>query len=181
MTTATAAKQTPTVPWWLVLLEGIALLILGALLLTSPAMTTAVLVQFLGIYWLVRGIFLFVSLFVDQRQWGWKLFSGIIGMIAGLAILNHPLIATLVVPLSVVLLLGILGIVMGIISLYQAFKGAGWGVGVLGGLSILFGLYLLANKLVSTLAFPWVLGIFALIGGVVAIWNSFKVRSLQKA
>jgi uncharacterized membrane protein HdeD (DUF308 family) len=183
MTTAatTTAKQTPTVPWWLILLEGIALLILGVLLLTSPAMTTKVLVQFLGIYWLVRGIFLLVSMFIDHRQWGWKLFSGIIGIIAGIAILDHPLIAALVVPLTAVLLLGIFGIVMGCISIYQAFKGASWGVGVLGVLSIIFGLYLLANKLVSTLAFPWVLGIFALVGGAVAIWNSFKVRGAQKA
>jgi uncharacterized membrane protein HdeD (DUF308 family) len=70
---------------------------------------------------------------------------------------------------------------MGCISLFQAFKGAGWGVGILGVLSIIFGLYLLANTLISTLSLPWVVGIFALIGGVVAIWNSFKVRSAQKA
>ncbi len=176
-----AEKQTPVIPWWLILLQGIALVILGALLLTSPAMTTFILIQFLGIYWLVKGIFEIVSIFIDHRQWGWKLFSGILGIIAGLLILNHPLWATLLVPATLVWLLGIMGLVMGGISLYQAFKGAGWGVGILGGLSILFGLYLLANTLISTLAFPWVLGIFGLVGGIVAIWNSFKVRGLQKA
>ena len=66
-------------------------------------------------------------------------------------------------------------------SLFQAFKGAGWGVGILGVLSIIFGLYLLANTLISTLSLPWVVGLFAIVGGAVAIWNSFKVRSLQKA
>ena len=68
MATRTAAQQTPSVPWWLVLLQGIALLILGALLLTNPAMTTIVLIQFLGIYWLVKGIFEIVSIFIDHRQ-----------------------------------------------------------------------------------------------------------------
>jgi len=181
MTATTAAKQTPMVPWWLVLLQGIALLILGALLLTNPAMTTIVLIQFLGIYWLVKGIFEIVSIFIDHREWGWKLFSGILGVIAGILILNHPLWAALLVPATLVWLLGIFGIVMGCISLFQAFKGAGWGVGALGVLSIIFGIYLVANTLVSTLAVPWVLGIFALIGGAVAIWNSFKVRGAQKA
>jgi len=41
---------------------------LGALLLTNPAMTTIVLIQFLGIYWLVKGIFEIVSIFIDHRQ-----------------------------------------------------------------------------------------------------------------
>ena len=181
MATATATQEGPAVPWWLVLLEGIALVILGLLLLTNPGMTTFVLIQFLGIYWLVRGIFLIVSMFIDHRQWGWKLFSGILGIIAGIIILQHPLWSAILVPATLVWLLGFFGIVMGCISLFQAFKGAGWGVGVLGVLSIIFGLYLLANTLISTLSLPWVVGIFALIGGVIAIWNSFKVRSVQKA
>lgn len=181
MTTATASKETPSVPWWLVLLQGIALIILGLLLLTNPAMTTLVLIQFLGIYWLVGGIFELVRMFIDHRQWGWKLFSGILGIIAGILILQHPLWSTLLVPATLVWLLGIFGIVMGCISLFQAFKGAGWGVGILGVLSIIFGLYLLANTFISTLSLPWVVGLFALIGGAVAIWNSFKVRKEQKA
>ncbi len=181
MATATASQEGPAVPWWLVLLEGIALVILGLLLLTDPAATTVVVIQFLGIYWLVKGIFELVSMFIDHRQWGWKLFGGILGIIAGIVILQHPLWSAILVPATLVWLLGFFGIVMGCISLFQAFKGAGWGVGVLGVLSIIFGLYLLANTLISTLSLPWVVGIFALIGGVVAIWNSFKVRGAQKA
>jgi uncharacterized membrane protein HdeD (DUF308 family) len=181
MTTAAASKEVPNVPWWLVLLEGIALVILGLLLLANPGSTTFVLIQFLGIYWLVKGIFELVSMFIDHRQWGWKLFSGILGIIAGIVILDHPLWATLLVPATLVWLLGFFGIIMGGISIFQAFKGGGWGVGLLGGLSIIFGLYLLANTFISTLSFPWVLGIFALVGGAVAIWNSFKVKKLQKA
>jgi uncharacterized membrane protein HdeD (DUF308 family) len=179
--TTTASKEVPTVPWWLVLLEGIALVILGLLLLTNPAMTTLVLIQFLGIYWLIKGIFEIVSMFIDHRQWGWKLFSGILGIIAGIVILQHPLWSAILVPATLVWLLGFFGIIMGAISIFQAFKGAGWGVGILGVLSIIFGLYLLANTLISTLSLPWVVGLFAIVGGVVAIWNSFKVRGLQKA
>ncbi len=182
MATTTASRQEqPSVPWWLVLLQGIALIVLGALLLTSPGMTTVVLIQFLGIYWLIKGIFDIVSMFIDHRQWGWKLFGGILGIIAGIVILQHPLWSTLLVPATLVWILGFMGVIMGGISLFQAFKGAGWGVGILGVLSIVFGLYLLANTFVATLSLPWVLGIFGLVGGVVAIWNSFKLRSLQKA
>jgi len=41
------SRPGPDVPWWLVLLEGIALVILGILLFASPGMTTLILVQFL--------------------------------------------------------------------------------------------------------------------------------------
>lgn len=39
-------------------------IIIGLLLLTYPAATTAVIVQYVGIYWLVSGIFL-VNIFVE--------------------------------------------------------------------------------------------------------------------
>ena len=39
--------------WWLVLLRGIAVFVLGFLLITRPAMTAVVLVQFLGAYFLI--------------------------------------------------------------------------------------------------------------------------------
>ena len=43
------------IPWWLVLIEGIALLILGLLLLANPGMTTIILVQVIGIFWFIDG------------------------------------------------------------------------------------------------------------------------------
>ena len=60
-------------PWWAVLCEGIALIALGLLLLAAPGMTTLIVVQFVGIYWLVAGIFKIVTIFLDRSGWGWKL------------------------------------------------------------------------------------------------------------
>ena len=54
-------------PLWLVLLEGIAALILGFLLLTNTPETVFVVVQFVGVYWLIDGIFRLVSIFLDHR------------------------------------------------------------------------------------------------------------------
>jgi len=163
--------------WWLVLLQGIAALILGILLLTNPAATAVILVQFLGIWWFVGGLFDIVGIFLDRTAWGWKLFSGILGIIAGLLILNHPLWATVLIPTTLVLIVGIFGIVIGIVSLIRAFQGAGWGTGVLGVLSILFGLVLVANPLLAAIGLPWVLGIFGIVGGFAAIVMAFRLRS----
>ena len=177
MTAQTAVSGGRQTYWWLVLLQGIAALILGILLLTNPAATAVILVQFLGIWWFVGGIFDIVGMFLDRTAWGWKLFSGILGIIAGLLILNHPLWATVLIPTTLVLMMGIFGIVIGITSLIRAFQGAGWGTGVLGVLSILFGLVLVANPLLAAIGLPWVLGIFGIVGGIAAIVMAFRLRS----
>ena len=43
------------IPWWLVLIQGIAYLIIGILLLSSPGSTLLIIIQILGIYWIISG------------------------------------------------------------------------------------------------------------------------------
>jgi hypothetical protein len=64
------------VPWWLVLLQGVAAVLIGLLLVTQPGATLFTLVIFLGVYWLVGGIFDLVGIFLDRTNWGLKLLSG---------------------------------------------------------------------------------------------------------
>src|SRR5215203_800638 len=72
-TTLPAETQTPR---WLPMLGGIAALILGALMLTAPGETSVVVIQCLGLYWLVAGIFSIVRIFLDRTRWGWELLGG---------------------------------------------------------------------------------------------------------
>ena len=176
MTTTTASAAPSPIPWWLVLIQGIAALIVGFFLLISPGMTTVVLVSFLGLYWFISGIFGIVSIFIDKTAWGWKLFSGILGIIAGIVILQHPLWSTVLVPTTLVWLLGFLGIIIGVTNLIQAFQGGGWGIGILGVLSILIGFFLVFNPLAGALALPLVLGVFGIVGGIAAIVMAFRLR-----
>jgi uncharacterized membrane protein HdeD (DUF308 family) len=174
MTTASAEGQ--MVPWWLVLLQGIAAIIIGLLLLTNTAATVAFLVLVLGFYWLISGIFSIIGIFVDSSQWGWKLFMGILGIIAGIIVIQHPLWSSILIPTLTATIIAIFGIIMGIIGLIQAFQGAGWGAAILGVLSILFGILLLANPLISAVALVIVLGAFGIIGGALAIISALRVR-----
>jgi uncharacterized membrane protein HdeD (DUF308 family) len=176
MTTAVSQSRYAGIPWWLILIEGIALLILGFLLLTSPVSTAIILVQVVGIYWFVAGIFKIVSIFIDSSGWGWNLVSGILGILAGLIVIRHALLAPLVVGATLVLILGIQGLVFGVIGLVQAFRGGGWGAGIMGVVSILFGVLFLANVWGFTLSLPWALGILAIVGGILAIIAAFQAR-----
>jgi uncharacterized membrane protein HdeD (DUF308 family) len=165
--------------WWVVLLEGIAILILGILLLIAPGMTTLVLVQFVGIYWLVSGIFSIVEIFVGDKRthWGWLLFFGILGILAGLVVLRHPLASAILIPTFIVIYLGITGIIMGITSLIHGFQGrGGWAI-VLGIVDILIGLVLLFRPLYGAVLLPIFVGALAIIGGILLIVFSFRIRS----
>ena len=173
---AALSMETKAMPWWLILIEGFLAIIVGILLFTSTAQTMVGLIVFLGLYWLIKGIFDIISMFVDHTAWGWKLFIGIIGILAGLLILRNPLMSTFVVPVIFTWVLGFYAIMAGIVMLIQAFKGGGWGIGILGVLSIIFGVLLLANIWVATLVLPWVFGILAIVGGIFALILAFRLR-----
>jgi uncharacterized membrane protein HdeD (DUF308 family) len=175
MTTVTK-DDVAGIPWWLVLIEGIALIIIGVLLLSYPAGALLVIIQILGIYWIISGIFQLIGMFMDHTAWGWKLFAGLLGILAGIVVLSSPLWSSAIVLATMVIIMGIQGIVYGGIGLYQAFKGGGWGRGILAAVSIFFGFILLANVMISVAVLPWVLAIFAIVGGIFAIIAAFKLR-----
>ena len=63
MSEAINAPKVKLVPWWLVLIEGILLIIIGIFLLTNPASTFVTIIWVLGIYWLISGIFNIIKIF----------------------------------------------------------------------------------------------------------------------
>jgi uncharacterized membrane protein HdeD (DUF308 family) len=179
MTTEAFAIERVENPWWLFLLEGITATILGILLFMAPGMSLLVLVTFTGFFWLVRGVFYITSIFVDNSAWGWKLFAGFLGVIAGIAVLRHPLWSALLLPATVAFLLGIQGVIVGIISLIFAFRGGGWGAGVVGLLNLIIGVVLMLNPLISGVTLVFVIGGFAVVGGILAIVTAFQLRKAQ--
>lgn len=167
------------VPWWVTLIQGIAALIIGLLLLFSPARTTVVLVLFFGWWWLISGIFELGSLFVDRTLWGWRVFTGLLSIIAGAYIIAAPLMGTVIVVGVVTLLIGIDGMIIGVVDIVKAFQGAGWGKGILGVLSFIIGAVIAFNFTTFMLAIPWVWGIFAIAGGIAAIVLAFQLRGAE--
>src|SRR5918995_1679798 len=181
MTAFAERTEDTSSPWWLVLLEGIAAAIIGLFLLTSPGATLFVLIQVVAIFWLVGGLFRIISIFLDSSLWGWKLVGGALGILAGIVVLQHPLWSTVLVPAIYVIILGIQGLVLGGVSLVMALQGEGWGVGILGALSIVFGLVLLFNPWIGVAALPFVLGALGIVGGGVAIVMAFVMRSAGRS
>ena len=168
--------------WWLFLLEGIAAILFGVLLLTAPGATLVALAVVLGFYWLAMGILEIVRAFVDRSvPWIWSLLIGILGVVAGILVLNHPLFAAVALPATLVVYLGILGVVVGAIGIIGAFAGGGVGSFIFGAINLLIGLLLLTSPVAATLAIPFVFGVLLLIEGVGLVLWAFKVRKVEEA
>jgi len=172
------ADKPATIPWWIVLIQGIAAVLIGILLLTNPIQTASVIVFAIGLYWVITGVISLVRIFTDRGHTFWKLFSGIIGIIAGWFLMTNVGDGAVVIfGVTVIIVLAIQGIIMGIIGLIEAFQGGGWGPGILGAISIIIGILLLGSPLGYAAVLPWVVGIFAIVGGIFAVIMAFRLRS----
>jgi len=171
-----AGRRGETLPWWLVLVEGILVALFGLLLLVAPGASLFFMVQLLGLYLFIAGIFRIIGIFINSSSWGLKLVAGVLCLIAGLAVLRHPLWSTIAAPAGLVIIVGFLAMLQGAAGLVVAFQGGGWGMGVLSVLGILFGFILVLNPLIGVAALPFILGIFMLIGGVGAVVQAFRMR-----
>jgi uncharacterized membrane protein HdeD (DUF308 family) len=181
MTTAelsASRSANPPVAWWMLLLRGLASILIGIFLLTDPAATIVTLMIFLGVYWLIGGVLDVASMFIDGTNMAWKAASGILGILAGLVLVRNPFWAGILLPAVLVWVMGALGVAIGVIEVIHAFRGAGWGTGILGVVSIVFGLLLLAANPVFTaiVLIPFVAA-WAILGGVLELIVAFRLRT----
>jgi uncharacterized membrane protein HdeD (DUF308 family) len=155
------------------LFAGIVSLILGILLFTQTGATLSVVMLLVGLSWFIWGIFALLSIFIDKKEWGWRLFGGVIGIAAGWLVLSNPVASTVAVPAAVAIVLGVFGVLIGIAALISAFQGEGWGVGIFGAISIVIGLLMMFNSVVSAQVLLVLAGILLVVQGGVGIIMSF--------
>jgi len=162
--------------WWVLLLRGILLIIIGLLAFVSPL----VWVTFVGIYILVDGVTMLMSGFSDQPagQRHWPLvILGVLGLIAGLLILWNPALGGI----TLTYVIAAWAIVTGILTIITALRlrdeiDNEWWLVLSGALSIIFGILVFQNVLAGILTIAWVFGVFAVVVGVLSIALAFRVR-----
>jgi uncharacterized membrane protein HdeD (DUF308 family) len=162
--------------WWVLLLRGILLIIVGILAFVSPITW----VIFLGIYLLFDGISLLFSGFSDQPtgQSRWLLIIiGILGLLAGLYVLWNPVIGGI----TFTIVVAAWAIVTGILTIIAAIRlreeiDNEWWLIISGVLAIIFGILIFQNILAGILTIAWIFGIFAILAGILSIALAFRVR-----
>ena len=89
-------------PQWL-MIEAIALIVLGVLAIVFPLFTGIAIAVFLGWLMIIVGVLGLVSAVTgrDHAHLGWSAASGVIAILAGLLLLLHPLFAAIAITLLV--------------------------------------------------------------------------------
>ncbi len=181
-------QQFLTSVWWIVLLRGITVLVLGLLLLFNPGSTLITIMIFLGAYWFVDGIFIIINTLQRRKKmesWGLGILSGVLGVIAGLVVFVHPLATTVLTQVFLIYFLAFMAIANGVSSIVTGIKlrkeiKNEWTI-ILGGLlTVIFGVLLLSKPLVGSALLLWLLGIIAVVGGISIITLAFKVKNMAK-
>ena len=168
--------------WWVPVLRGIAAIVFGVIAFAYPGLTLAVLVIFFGAWVLVDGIFRVVGAVADRSsdpEWGFHLIIGIIGIIIGVITFRAPRITALALLIYIAawaLMIGASEIALAI-KLRKEIKGE-WFLILMGLASIIFAVLLMWNPAPGALALIWLIGSYAIVFGLLAIFFGFKLRSL---
>lgn len=108
--------------WWLELVFSVLALGLATYMLRNPIDTAAIFVLFIGLTFLVRGVVdILQGLFDAERKSDNRIFhvvAGIIGVIAGIVTLAHPVSAGV----AVVWVIGLYGVLYGSLLIAFTFK-----------------------------------------------------------
>ena len=158
------------------LFGGIVSLVFGILLFTQTTATLALIMLLVGLSWFIQGIVTLLAIFIDKQAWGWKLFGGVIGIAAGLLVLQNPLTSTVAIPAVLAILLGIFGVLIGASALIAAFQGEGWGAGIFGAVSLVLGLLIMFNSVVGGQMLVWISALLFVIQGAIGIFFALSNR-----
>lgn len=178
MTVNVPEKMYKGSPWWITLIEGIVAVIIGSLLLSDTSDTVTGLVQLLGIFWLVGGVLMIVSIFVAHTGIHWiiSLLLGIVGIVAGILVIRYPEGSSLIITSTMLILLGVYGLVKGGVYVYKAFKGGGINSALAGIFSILIGVIILFSPMLSARLLVNTVGLVSVLGGIMMIGYSLFNR-----
>src|SRR5438876_955645 len=169
--------------WWVPVLRGIAAVVFGVMAFVYPGLTVAVLVLLFGAWVLVDGIFRVVGALGHRgsdKEWGFDLVIGIMGIIIGFLTFHAPRITALALIIYIAawaLMIGATEIVLAI-KMRREIKGE-WFLILMGLASIVFAVLLLWNPIAGAAAVIRLIAWYAVVLGVLGIFFGFRLRSLR--
>jgi len=142
MTNDITSEQKPRLKpiFWITLIRGFMVILLGLSLIFIPEKTKAMLFNFMGLFWLMAGIVI-VRQELHNRGHRLVLAAGIIGVLAGIAVVTRNITRQYVDEFWVVEVLGAVIILTGILHILGGFQIVGWSMHGRTALSVMLGLF----------------------------------------
>lgn len=170
--------------WWVFVLRGVVAILFGVFTFINPGVSLAALILVYGTYALVDGVAAAIGALTNRRpgsSFPWSvLVIGLIGIAAGVVTFMYPGVTALVLLYFIAawyIVRGVFEIVLAI-QLRNEIEGEFWLV-LAGALSVLFGAFLYARPGAGVLAVLWMIGIFALLMGIMFVILGFKLKGLK--
>jgi uncharacterized membrane protein HdeD (DUF308 family) len=165
--------------WWVLALRGLLAVIFGLLALIWPDITVRVLVVFFGAYAIVDGIFAVIA-GLGRRRSLLPVLGGLLGIVIGILVWLWPETTAIVL----LYLIAAYAVLTGIFELINAIElrkvlENEWLLAVSGVLSIGFGILLVIWPAAGLVTIAWLIGIYAIIFGVLLIGLGFRLRGLR--
>lgn len=167
--------------WWVFAVRGLFAIIFGVLALIWPSLTLLTLVLMFGAYALVDGILSVIAgikSYGSNERWWIVLLGGIVGILVGVLTFFWPDATALVLLYFIAawaLITGILDIIAAI-QLRKVITNE-WSMGLAGLASAVFGILLFLFPGAGALSVVWIIGIYAIIAGILFIILGFRLRS----
>jgi uncharacterized membrane protein HdeD (DUF308 family) len=169
--------------WWVFLVGGIASVIFGVLAFINPGIALLVLATFFAAAVLVDGAFNIAGSLQNRDKDGWwvMLLLGIFELVVGAYALSNPPVKMM----AFILLVAFEAVVLGVFMVMLGYKvrqatSREWILYVMGALSILFGLLVIANPAVGGLSIIFVIAAWAIVVGTLKIFFAFRVKNLPE-
>jgi uncharacterized membrane protein HdeD (DUF308 family) len=172
--------------WKFFLIEGIVLLILGAIAVCVPPLATVTVEILIGWLILLSGVLGLVMTFQTRGSpgFGWSLLSAVVGIAAGIVLLLWPLSGVLTLTVILTAFLTVEGVVSIMYALaHRRESSSRWQMMLLSGVVdlILAGLILAGLPGTAAWAIGLIVGINLLFGGVALVAIALQARSVSPA
>lgn len=171
--------------WYWPVIRGVISILFGIVALVSPIATALALAVIIGIFAAIDGIVEIVD-GVRYREYGGaglRITMGVITLIFGIVVLAWPDKTTTVLIYLVAIWAILVGIFQFVVSfMLRSVPGSGWGWGVFVGLlTFLFGILVIAQPSAGLTTIIWIIGIYALVIGLLLVGLGVQIRSLGKS
>jgi len=171
--------------WWAVVLRGVLAIAFGLIAFFYPTLTLPVLVLLFGAYALVDGVFAFLAAMraaARHERWGALILEAISGVAAGVLTFVWPALTALVLLYLIAAWAFITGVfeIIAAVRLRKEIAGE-WMLGLGGIASIVFGVLLVINPGTGALAVTWLIGLYAMLFGVLLLGVGLRLRGMAGA
>ncbi len=167
--------------WWLFMLRGAVAILFGILVSLLPGVGLLAILSFLAAWMAVDGVMSLVQAVRGgpdptgrHRSRTWLTIDGVLSLLLAAAVILLPGLSAV----ALVLMVGAWAIAAGVLRIVLGWRAGDWLLGLLGALSVLVGLWLVMAPGPGLLALIWLVGLQAMVMGVLFLAFGWRLRRI---